>query len=316
MTGRRVLITGGAGFIGGSIAAAMQGRDEVRVLDSYVRTGSAETASPRLADVEYIEGDVLDVDTLKQAMRGCDVVVHAAGIAGVDTVGRSPATTLRVNALGTDAVLAAAANVGVAGRVVCFSTSEIFGPFAFDVAETSSAVVGAVGESRWTYAASKLMAEHLAFAYWREFHVPTVVVRPFNVYGPGQLGEGAIRNFVLRAIKNETLTVRGSGNQIRSWCFIDDFVRGVMATIERDEAVGGNFNIGNAREVSTTLELARRIKKLACSNSEIQHVEASCAEIQARVPNTEKARTELGFEAQTDLDDGLRLTIDWMRSLR
>jgi len=268
----------------------------------------------QLEDVQYVAGDVLDTESLKLAMQGCDVVIHAAGVAGIDTVGKSPVTTLRVNALGTDSVLRAAVESNVSDRVICFSTSEVFGEFAFNVSEKDSTRVGPAGEPRWTYAASKLFAEHLAFAYWYEHELPTVVVRPFNVYGPGQIGEGAIRKFVGRALAGEDLHINGQGNQIRAWCFIEDFVQGIMCTIQNPAAVGDSFNIGNARAVATTLDLAQRIIDITGSLSRIVHLPPLVTDIQVRVPDTTKAQELLGFEAQVGLQEGLLRTVNNYRN--
>lgn len=309
---KHVLITGGAGFIGRTLAARMRSEFEVRVFDSYSR-GQASTVH-KLDDVHYVTGDILDNESLKSAMDGCDIVVHAAGVAGIDTVGKSPVTTLRVNALGTDSVLRAAVESDVSDRVICFSTSEVFGEFAFNVSEKDSTRVGPAGEPRWTYAASKLLAEHLAFAYWFEYKLPTVVVRPFNVYGPGQIGEGAIRKFVVRALAGEDLHIYGQGNQIRAWCFIEDFVQGLMCTVQNAAAVGDSFNIGNARAVATTLDLAQRVIDLTGSLSRIVHLSPLVTDIQVRVPDTTKAQELLGFEAQVGLQEGLLRTIKDFRN--
>jgi UDP-glucose 4-epimerase len=307
--GKKVLVTGGAGFIGGTLATSLREHNSVYVYDSYARAGHDAAALRQIDGVEYLEGDVLDLVRMADAMRGCDVVIHAAGIAGIDTVGRSPVSTLRVNAVGTDTVLRAALEAQVSERVVCFSTSEIFGNFAFDVSETNPASIGAVGEPRWTYAASKVLAEHLAFSYWKEFGLPTVIVRPFNVYGPGQLGEGAIRKFATQALRGDDIVVNGDGNQIRSWCYIEDFVDGVMLCADHPSAVGESFNIGNARAVVTVLELARKIVELTGSASLIRHSDPLAADIQVRVPSVLKAKSLLGFEARVDLNEGLKFTL-------
>lgn len=314
MKGKSVLITGGAGFIGGTLARKLTANNRVVVFDAYRR--HTDEPISLIDGVEYVRGDVLDHESLMKTMRDCDVVIHAAGVAGIDTVGKSPVSTLRINAFGTDAVLRAAVEVGVRDRVVCFSTSEVFGEYAFDVQETSKTSVGPVGEPRWTYAASKLLAEHLAYAYWHEYRLPTVVVRPFNVYGPGQIGEGAIKKFIAKAIAGEDIEVNGHGNQIRSWCFINDFMEGLMRCVEDPAAIGHSFNLGNAQAVSSTLDLAQRVIKLARSSSHIRHVPALNADIQVRVPNTSKARELLGFEAEVGLDEGLERTISHVAAPR
>src|SRR5574337_1559915 len=129
-------------------------------------------------------------------------------------------------------------------RVIEFSTSEVFGTYAYKVSETNVTTTGSVGDARWTYAVSKLAGEHMAHAYHEELGLPTVSVRPFNVYGPGQIGGGAIRAFIEAALAGRDLTIHGDGSQVRGWCYVDDMVRAVMLCLERAEAVGQSFNIG------------------------------------------------------------------------
>ena len=148
---------------------------------------------------------------------------------------RSPVTTMRVNMIGSANVLEAAAMLDSCERVVCFSTSEVFGQHAFRSSEADSTVMGQVGEARWTYAVSKLAEEHLAIAYHAELGLPVTVVRPFNVYGPGQVGEGAMRIFIERAVENLPIEIHGDGTQIRAWCYVDDMVRGVLIALTHPE---------------------------------------------------------------------------------
>jgi UDP-glucose 4-epimerase len=167
---------------------------------------------------------------------------------------------MRVNMIGTYNVLeAAAATLDTLERLVDFSTSEVFGTHAFNVSEGHVSTIGSVGEARWTYAVSKLAGEHMAHAYHDELGVPTVTVRPFNVYGPGQIGGGAIRAFIEAALAGEDLVVRGDGSQIRAWCFVDDMVEAVVLSLERPEAVGHSFNVGNPRSAVTIFDLAQRV---------------------------------------------------------
>lgn len=312
MKGKSILITGGAGFIGGRLASQLRDENAVVVMDNMNRS---QSALAEVDGVEYVRGDVLNSDDLNDAMTGRNVVIHAAGIAGIDTVGKSPVSTLRVNALGTDKVLQAALRAGVDDRIICFSTSEVFGAFAYDVSEYDCTSVGAVGEPRWTYATSKLMAEHLAVSYWQEFGLPTVVVRPFNVYGPGQIGEGAVRKFIGQALSGQDIVINGDGSQIRAWCFVDDFVDGILRCLDAPSAVGQDFNLGNSRAVVTTLDLAQRIIRLAGSESRIRHQPPLGADVQVRVPDTQKAERLLEFKAHVDLDDGLVKTIEHYRGL-
>jgi UDP-glucose 4-epimerase len=267
-------------------------------------------------NLTVVVGSVLDPEALRGALDGASYVVHCAGIAGIDTVVKRPVHTMQVNMIGSANVLEAAAQVPGVKRVICFSTSEVFGQLAFRSEETAPAVLGAVGEGRWTYAVSKLAEEHLAYAYFRQEGLPTVTLRPFNVYGPGQVGEGALRGFILRAIAGEDLIIHGDGTQIRAWCYIDDMVRGVLRTLTAPAAVGESFNIGNHRTVTTIYGLANTVVRVLDSASEIRFVPRASADIELRIPRVDKARDVLGFEALIDLDEGIRRTAAYFRSLQ
>lgn len=315
LEGERVFITGGAGFIGSTLAGVLLERNEIVVFDDLSRDSLKHKPYARHPNLQVIEGSVLDPDALRRAIGGATYVVHCAGIAGIDTVVKRPVHTMQVNMIGSANVLEAAARLPDVKRVVCFSTSEVFGQLAFRSEETAPAVLGAVGEGRWTYAVSKLAEEHLAYAYFRQEGLPTVTLRPFNVYGPGQVGEGALRGFILRAIAGEDLIIHGDGTQIRAWCYIDDMVRGVLHTMIAPAAVGESFNIGNHRTVITIYGLANTVVRVLDSPSEIRFVPRQSADIELRIPRVDKARDVLGFEALIDLDEGIRRTAAYFRNL-
>ena len=234
----------------------------------------------------------------------------------MDTVLESPVRTMRVNVLGTYNVLeAAVATLDTVERLVDFSTSEVFGQQAFNVHEAHVATIGNVGEARWTYAVSKLAGEHMAHAYHAELGLPTTSVRPFNVYGPRQVGggSGAIRVFIENALAGRDLVIHGDGSQIRAWCYVEDMVDGALLALEHPNAVGESFNIGNARSAVTIHDLAQRVRRLTGCPGEIVFQPLHYTDVELRVPNIEKARTLLGFEAKVDLDEGLERTIAWYR---
>jgi nucleoside-diphosphate-sugar epimerase len=221
---------------------------------------------------------------------------------------------MRVNLIGTYNVLEAAqATTDTVERLVDFSTSEVFGRHAYKVEEIHETAQGSVGEARWTYAVSKLAGEHLAHSYHDELGLPTVSVRPFNVYGPGQIGGGAIRAFIETVLAGEDLVIHGDGSQIRAWCYVDDMVDGLMLVLERPEAVGQVFNIGNPRSVVTVFDLAVRIRRLMETDVDITYRPLHYTDVEMRIPNVDKARTLLGWEPKVDLDDGLARTIAWYR---
>jgi len=243
--GKRIFITGGGGFIGSTLAGTLIERNEIVVYDNFSRDSLRHQPFRDHQNLTVIEGDVLDYAHVLESIQGADVVVHCAAIAGIDPVIEKPVRTMRVNMIGSANLLEAASTLDNLDRVVCFSTSEVFGQRAFRSDEADSAVIGALGEARWTYAVSKLAEEHLAHAYFKQMGMPTTVVRPFNIYGPGQTGQGALRTFILRALKNETIEIHGDGTQIRAWCYVDDMVDGTLISMEHPDAVGESFNIGN-----------------------------------------------------------------------
>ncbi len=308
-----ILITGGAGFIGTRLCEELAPHNQVRVLDTFSRNTWEGTKLRDMENVELLRGDVRDPEVVADAASGADRIAHLASVAGVSTVLENPALTMCVAFVGTHNVLEAARLHGNMRRVAAFSTSEVFGRFAWDVGETDPTPIGPVGEGRWTYAVSKIAAEHLANAYYREFGVPAVSLRPFNVYGPGQVGEGAIHHFVLRALSGEPIVVNNDGRQIRSWCYVDDMVDGTLRALEADSAVGQAFNIGNPAATITVLRLAELVQRLAGSTAGIEFRRRDYPDVETRVPNIDKARELLGFEPRTGLDDGIERTLAWYR---
>ncbi len=308
---KRILITGGAGFIGTSLAERLKGNNRLVLYDNFHRDALSGTGLADHPNIEVVRGDVLDRDQLFAAVKGVDMVVHMASIAGVDTVMKQPVKTMRVSLLGTVNALDACLEAGNIERFIDFSTSEIFGRYAYNVTEGDVAQLGAVGEARWTYAVSKLATEHLALNYYKEFGLPALSIRPFNIYGPSQVGEGAIHHFIVKALKGEPLTVHNDGSQIRSWCYISDIIDGICTTLEQEEAVGNAFNIGNPRATITIYNLARLIVRLAGSSSPVVSIPWDFPDVELRIPNIAKARKLLSFEPQVELEDGLELTLDW-----
>lgn len=308
---KTIFITGGAGFIANTLIKHYIDYNKIVVYDNFHRdtlTGSGLADHPNM---RIEKGDVLDLEKLTLAMQGADIVVHAAGIAGIDTVIKNPVKTMQVNMIGTANALEAARINKVSDRFIDFSTSEVFGSMAFKSSEADQTVAGSAGEARWTYAVSKLAGEHLAHAYYSQYNLPVVTVRPFNVYGPGQTGEGAIQIFIKKALRNETIHIDGDGSQIRAWCYVDDFVDCLVRCIEDPKAIGESFNLGNARAVITILGLAQTVCRVLNSKSEIVFDPPLSADIAIRIPSVEKTHKVLGFKAQVDLEEGVKRTAKW-----
>lgn len=310
---KQVFITGGAGFIGSALAERLIEDNAITIYDNFARDSLHNKSLRDHANLTVIEGDVLNYEHLQEAMRNAEIVVHCAAIAGIDTVIKSPVTTMRVNMVGSANVLEAAADLPHCDRVVCFSTSEVFGDQAFHSSESDRTVMGRVGEARWTYAVSKLAEEHLAIAYYQERWLPVTVLRPFNVYGPGQVGEGALRTFVKRAILNKPIEVHGDGTQIRAWCYVDDMIDATLLAIGHPKAVGESFNVGNQKAVTTIYGLANTVVRVLDSGSKISFTRKDYADVELRIPSVLKAKEILGFEARIELEEGICRTADYYR---
>jgi UDP-glucose 4-epimerase len=308
------VLTGGAGFIGTTLTRRLIDENEIVVLDNLHRDALAGTELGGHPNLTFVQADVLDAGAVRDTVQGATHVVHLAAIAGVDTVLESPVRTMRVNLIGTYNVLEAAhATIDSLERLVDFSTSEVFGRHAYKVEEVHETAQGSVGEARWTYAVSKLAGEHMAHAYYDELGLPTCSIRPFNVYGPGQIGGGAIRAFIETVLAGEDLIIHGDGSQVRAWCYVDDLVDALLLVLERPDAVGEVFNVGNERSVLTILDLAKQIRRLMKADVEIKFRPLHYTDVEMRIPNVDKARKLLGWEPKVDLDEGLFRTIAWYR---
>ena len=308
---KRILITGGAGFIGSCLVSQLIANNKVTIFDNFYRHDSLEKTPTQHPNLVVVKGDVQDTEAVASIVKDHNIVVHAAAIAGIDTVIKSPVRTMEVNLLGTMNVLRACLNLSNLERVLLFSTSEVFGRYAFRSDETHETVAGSAGEARWTYAVSKLAGEHLGHAYYSEYGLPVVTVRPFNVYGPGQVGEGALQIFVKKALRNEEIYIYGDGAQIRAWCYVDDMVDALLQCLENPAAVGQSFNIGNSRAVMTIHGLAQTVCRVLNSSSKIVFKPPLSADVELRVPNVNKAKEILGFEAKVDLEEGILHTGKW-----
>ena len=311
MKDKNIFITGGAGFIANTLIKKLIEDNSITVYDNFSRDTLSNSGYADHANLKIVKGDVLDDQLLTDSMNGADVVVHAAGIAGIDTVIQDPVRTMTVNMIGTANALKAAKINIVKDRFIDFSTSEVFGSMAFKSSERDQTVAGSAGEARWTYAVSKLAGEHLAHAYFSQYKIPVVTVRPFNVYGPGQTGEGALQIFIKKALKNETIHIDGDGAQIRAWCYVDDFIDCLFRCLENPKAIGESFNIGNARAVITVLGLAETVCRVLKSESKIVFDPPLSADIALRIPSVEKAKELLDFKAKIDLEEGIKRTAEW-----
>jgi UDP-glucose 4-epimerase len=318
----KVLITGGAGFIGSHLAEAHLKRgDEVYIIDD-LSTGSMENIRriKGQSKFHYYLDSVTNHHMMAELVDLCDAVYHLAAAVGVRLIVESPVKTIETNIRGTEVVLHHAAKKRK--RVLITSTSEVYGkrdrvPFS----EDDDLVMGATDKGRWSYACSKAIDEFLAIAYWKEKKVPTVIARLFNTVGPRQTGRYGmvIPNFVRQALKGEEITVYGDGSQSRCFSHVSDVVGALIRLIESRKAVGEVYNIGSDREV-TVLELAERVKSLTGSDSKIvfvpydQAYEEGFEDMLRRVPDLSKIHNLIDYQPTFELDEILESVIDYHRS--
>jgi len=316
-----VLITGGAGFVGSHLAEALLERgDEVFVLDN-LSTGSIDNiahlkSEPRF---HYTIDTITNEPLLAEMIDTCDTVAHLAAAVGVKLIVEAPVHTIETNVHGTEVVLKHANKKKK--LVLIASTSEVYGksgevPFK----EDADLVLGPSEKHRWAYACSKLIDEFLALAYWKERKLPVIIVRLFNTVGPRQTGQYGmvIPNFVRQALAGQPITVFGDGTQSRSFTYVGDVVRAMVALINEPAAIGHVFNIGHGAEIAIN-ELAEKVKALTSSPSEIVHIpydrayESGFEDMPRRVPDITKLQSLIGFRPTVELDEILTRVIESYR---
>ena len=317
----RVLITGGAGFIGSHLADAyLQRGDEVMVIDD-LSTGTIDNIQHLKSNPKfhYTIDSVHHQPVTAELVDQCDVVFHLAAAVGVKLIVESPVRTIETNVRGTEVVLALANKKQK--RVLVASTSEVYGLSA-DVPfrEDGNLVMGATTKGRWSYACSKAIDEFLALAYWREKKLPTTIVRLFNTVGPRQTGRYGmvIPTFVKQALAGRPITVYGDGKQTRCFGYVGDVVGALIKLMDTTESIGQVFNIGSTEEISI-LKLAEKVKELTQSTSEIVFVpyddayEEGFEDMPRRVPDTTKINQLVGFKPEMTLNGILETVIGFHR---
>lgn len=307
----KVLLTGGAGFIGSHLSELYLSRgDKVHVIDD-LSTGAMQNiaALKGRPGFGYTIESVSNIPILAELIDDADIVIHLAAAVGVKLIVSSPVHTIETNIRGTEVVL------GLANKkkkpVLVASTSEVYGkatkvPFA----EDDDLVIGSTNKGRWAYACSKAIDEFLALAYWKERRLPVVVVRLFNTVGPRQTGQYGmvLPTFIRQALANQPITVYGDGTQSRSFTYVGDVVGALVKLMETPEAVGQVFNVGNGKEI-TILELAKMVKARTKSASEIVFVpydkayEAGFEDMPRRVPDISKIQRMIGYEPTLGVDE-------------
>ena len=307
----RFLITGGAGFVGSHLAEALlAARHDVFILDD-LSTGSIDNIAhlKGRAGFNYTIDTVFNDSLTAELVDRADVVVHLAAAVGVKLIVERPVHTIETNVHGTEVVLRHANKKKK--LVVIASTSEVYGKSAnAPFHEDADLVLGATTRHRWAYACSKMLDEFLALAYWKERKLPVIVVRLFNTVGPRQTGQYGmvLPNFVRQALAGQPITVFGDGTQSRSFTYVGDVVRALLALMHEPRAIGQVFNIGNVEEISIS-QLAERVKAAAGSSSPIvtipyeQAYEAGFEDMPRRVPDLAKIRAFVGYEPKVGLEE-------------
>jgi len=312
LKGKKLFITGGAGFIASHLIERLIDDNQITVYDTMHRNALQYTDLQKHKNLKIIKGDVLDQEQLEKSIGNSDTVIHMASIAGVSTVIDHPTLTLKINLIGTYNLLEACRKKGIK-RFISFSTSEVYGPNIYQADEEGYTTLGPIGQPRWVYAMSKLAGEFMAYSYFKEHGIKFTSLRPFNVYGPRQVGEGAIHNFIAKAVKNEPLTVHEPGSQVRSWCYITDMVDAIEATLTTKASEGEVFNIGTPQATSTTLQTAQTVIRLANSKSKIEFKEIKYPDVEIRVPSIKKAERILNFKPKVGFEEGIKNTIEWYK---
>jgi UDP-glucose 4-epimerase len=318
----KVLITGGAGFIGSYLSEAYLARgDEVYVVDD-LSTGSLANISPLLKNplFHFVHDSILNRDVMLELVGICDVVAHLAAAVGVKLIIDEPLKSIHTNIAGTEILLELADKFRK--KTFIASSSEIYGRNSrVPLSEDDIRIYGPINIARWSYAATKAMDEFLALAYYRTKRLPIIIARFFNTVGPRQTGRYGmvIPRFVGQALKNEPITVYGDGNQTRNFTYVEDVVRGVIGIIDEPRAVGDIFNIGGDGEISMN-DLAARIKSLTSSASLICHVpygeayEEGFEDMERRVPDISKIKNLIEYRNTYDLDKILAKIVEYERT--
>ena len=304
----RYLLTGGAGFIGSYLAEKLIARgDQVIVFDN-LSTGSASNLSGIKERIKFEQGNILDKAAIDKLVSESDYVVHLAAALGVLNIVNKPLESLRTNLQGSEVVLEACDKYRK--PVLIASTSEIYGKNdKVPLSEEDNRIIGHPLKSRWSYSEAKAVDESLAYFYYLENKLPIRIVRFFNTVGPRQVGHYGmvVPRFVSAALKNEPLSVYGSGDQIRCFCHVDDAVRALLLVMDSDKAVGEVFNVGNNQQI-TIMELAKKVIELTGSSSTIEKIAYEKAypegfeDMQRRVPDISKIKQVLGWSPEINLD--------------
>ena len=317
LNNKRILITGGSGFVGSYLLENLIQKNQICIVDNEYRGSNFNYLKKKNSqlfqkNLSFERIDIVDKEKLSDVFSKFepDIVFHLAGIAGVKTVLNDPLKVINVNLIGSYNLAEIVSKSKSVKNIIYSSTSEVYGPTAYQLDEDSFTTQGTAYDPRWSYATSKLFAEHIFVAIQRQFGIPVSIGRLFNIYGPRQIGSGAIHEFVKNSIANKPLTIYDDGSQIRAWCYVDDCLNGLLLIAEKGNGI---YNIGNPNESLTSIGLAKLIIDLTKSKSKLQYKKLNSSDVRVRVPNIKKIM-KLGFLPKIDLREGLIQTAKWYKT--
>ena len=325
----KVLITGGAGFIGSHLTKKYLSKDNYVTVIDNLSTGMLRNLDSVIDNksLNFIAGDVLDTKLIDKLIKETDIVLHLAAVVGVKHVMSNPVDTIRVNILGTENVLHSCS--AYSKRVLIASTSEVYGKamqygtYDDGLNEDNDTVMGSTSVRRWSYATSKALDEFLALAYYAEKKLPVTIARYFNTIGPGQLGDYGmvVPIFIQKALAGEDIPIFGDGTQKRSFGYVGDAVNCTMKLVEEADLSGEVFNIGNSTEI-TINDLAKKIIDKTNSDSNIKYIPYKEAygegfeDMKRRKPNNSKLENAIGFKPQVEIDQILDEMIEFLNQIK
>lgn len=316
MKNKKILIIGGCGFIGSAIIDRYYKDNKIVVLDNSPFKGSSlDLRNLSTDNIKYIQGDATDNNTIMSLDKDFDYIVHASAILGIKKVVVEPINTIMTNINSCYNALELASCQTNLKKFLTFSTSEIYGINAEQPVESEPAVIEPAVEGRWCYAASKTVSEHLAFGYNREKNVPVIIIRPFNVFGEYRKGSNAMTTFINKALKGEDIYIDGDGKQVRTWCYIEDFIDGLTTALE-SEYTSEIFNLGNPYNEITIDELAKKVVEITNSQSKIIITNSTEPDVKFRSVCIDKAKKLLGYTPKTTVDDGIRKVYKWIEDFK